>query len=226
MKVGFLSCSYAPEVTGIGPYSADLAQALADRGHEVRVLTTFPFYPAWVPQIPKGTFILRSETMGRVSVTRCRVYVPRSPGAIRRLCHEFSWLLAAAVLVVRNLRWADVWLVVSPAFGSAVVGSCAVRFFRSRVHLHVQDVVPDVALESGQIRASSLRLGAALLARWTYRAYASCSVLSDAKARAVRVYLPTTWRGEILTAPNWPREMARPASGMLPHHLRGKACVL
>src|SRR5207247_10414644 len=37
------------------------------------------------------------------------------------------------------------------SFGSAVLGSCLTRLFRSRAHLHIQDVVPDVALESGQI---------------------------------------------------------------------------
>src|SRR2546426_2881757 len=226
MRIGLLSCSFAPEVTGIGPYSAELAQALAERGHDVRVVTTFPFYPTWVPRIPPGTILFRSELHGRVHVTRCRIYVPSRPNPFRRACHEFSWLLAATPIVLRQLGSIDAWLVVTPAFGSAVLGSCLTRLFGTRAHLHIQDVVPDVALESGQIAGSWLRHWATLLARWTYRGYRSCSVLSEGMTRELLRYMHAAWNGQVVLAPNWPRELPDVADGALPHELRGRAYVL
>src|SRR2546428_3159018 len=151
MRLAVLSASYAPELTGIGPYSAELAEALARRGHDVRVISSFPFYPEWIPRVPPGTFFYRTERVDRVRVTRCRIYVPSRPGPMRRLLHELSWLVAALPVVVQCSLWADAWVVVSPAFGSALIGACLARFSSAPVHLHVQDLVPDVALESGQI---------------------------------------------------------------------------
>src|SRR3989442_2402984 len=197
-----LSASYAPEPSGIGPYSADLAETLASRGHTVRVVAAFPFYPAWRSQVPRGTFLHRTERRGDVRVTRCRVYVPRNPRTVRRLVHEVSWMFAALGPVARLVAWADVWLVVSPSFGSAVLGALLARVFRVRVHLHVQDVVPDIAMESGQIGSGlGMRL-ARRVARWTYRSFRSFSVLSESMAARLRAHTEASV-ARPLHAPNW-----------------------
>ncbi len=226
MRIGLISCSFAPEMTGIGPYSSELAQALAERGHDVRVVTTFPFYPTWVPSVPPGTIVYRFELHGRVHVTRCRIFVPRNPNPFKRVCHELSWLLAATPVVLTQLKSVDVWLVVSPAFGSAVLGSCLTRLFRARAHLHIQDVVPDVALESGQIARPWARHFAAFAARWTYRGYRSCSVLSDGMERALRRYIDAGWKGRIVLAPNWPRNLTDVGKAALPDELKERSYVL
>jgi colanic acid biosynthesis glycosyl transferase WcaI len=41
------SINYAPEVIGIGKYNGDMGEWLANRGHEVRVVTAPPYYPVW-----------------------------------------------------------------------------------------------------------------------------------------------------------------------------------
>jgi hypothetical protein len=47
MRILVAGVNYAPEVTGIGPYTTGLAEHLALQGHEVTVATTFPFAPHW-----------------------------------------------------------------------------------------------------------------------------------------------------------------------------------
>jgi len=39
--------NYAPELTGIGKYTGEMAEWLAVHGHEVRVVTAPPYYPEW-----------------------------------------------------------------------------------------------------------------------------------------------------------------------------------
>jgi colanic acid biosynthesis glycosyl transferase WcaI len=221
MRVALLSASYAPELTGIGPYSAELAEALAQRGHEVQVISSFPFYPDWVPRVPPGTFLYRTESVDGVRVTRCRIYVPSHPGPMRRLLHELSWVAAAFPAVVRRSRWADAWIVVSPAFGSALIGACLARFTSAPVHIHVQDLVPDVALESGQMTSRFLVGAARTVARWTYRSFRSASVLSESMAARFRHYVGGKEVG-ITVAPNWIRKI-NDSNGSLPLALQGRS---
>lgn len=204
LKIALLSASYAPERTGIGPYSAELAEALAARGHAVRVIAAFPFYPEWRSAVPPRTLVYRTERRDSVRVTRCRVYVPRNPRPARRLAHEVSWMLAAGAFVPRLAMWADVWLVVTPSFGSAVLGALLARGLKARVHLHVQDVVPDVAMESGQLGLGFWWKVAWRLARWTYRSFRSVSVLSESMAARLRRYTREAAGAQVI-APNWVR---------------------
>ena len=47
MKLLLYGLNYAPEPVGIGKYSGDLAEWLADKGHQVRVITAPPYFPQW-----------------------------------------------------------------------------------------------------------------------------------------------------------------------------------
>ena len=47
MKVLIYTINFAPELIGIGKYAGELAEWLARRGHEVRVVTAPPYYPEW-----------------------------------------------------------------------------------------------------------------------------------------------------------------------------------
>ena len=224
LRIALLSAFYAPEPTGIGPYSSDLALELADRGHDVRVVTAFPFYPQWRSQVPPRTWLYRTERQDGVRVTRCRVYVPRNPLPVRRLVHELSWMLAAAGTLPRLAAWADVWLVVSPSFGSAVLGAMLARMFGRRVHLHVQDVVPDVAMESGQLGSGLAAKLARGVARWTYRSFLSTSVLSESMAARLRAHTNGTVTRQLI-APNWVRRSAVPVQHV-PERLAGRPYAL
>ena len=43
MRLLLVSMNFAPELTGIGKYSGEMADALADAGHEVRVVCAPPY---------------------------------------------------------------------------------------------------------------------------------------------------------------------------------------
>lgn len=47
MRILIYSVNFAPEPTGIGKYSGEMAAWLAERGDEVRVIAAPPYYPAW-----------------------------------------------------------------------------------------------------------------------------------------------------------------------------------
>ncbi len=39
--------NYAPELTSIGKYTGEMTEWLAEQGHDVRIITAPPYYPAW-----------------------------------------------------------------------------------------------------------------------------------------------------------------------------------
>ena len=47
MKILLYCLNYSPELTGIGKYTGEQARWFAARGHQVRVVTAPPYYPAW-----------------------------------------------------------------------------------------------------------------------------------------------------------------------------------
>src|SRR5690348_2388060 len=72
-----LGMNYAPEVTGIAPYTAGLAQHLAEKGHRVTVATTFPHYPAGKVQGPFHGALAGGGPPNRREVRRPPGHPPR-----------------------------------------------------------------------------------------------------------------------------------------------------
>jgi len=46
MRILVYGLNYAPELTGIGKFTGEMCSYLAAQGHEVRVITAPPYYPA------------------------------------------------------------------------------------------------------------------------------------------------------------------------------------
>ena len=82
-RILIVGINYRPETTGIAPYTADLAEHYAERGHDVTVITGFPHYPEWRVD-PKERRLRATESHHGIRVLRRRHYVPRIQSALRR----------------------------------------------------------------------------------------------------------------------------------------------
>lgn len=148
-----IGINFAPETTGIAPYSAGLTEELVRRGHRVRVLTTHPHYPQWRFE---GTPPRRSrESRSGVIVERFRHRLPSEPGGLARALSEISFGAASSA---KRLGRPDVVVLVSPALLSS-----AVSFVRSRIGRRTPVVVWVQDLYSLGLRELGERPG--LLAR-------------------------------------------------------------
>lgn len=137
MRILFIGLNYEPETSGIAPYTAGMARGLAERGHDVRVLTSYPHYPQW--KIRDGYRGLgMTENLGSAEVRRMRHYIPRRPATPRRVAMEVSFGLRAA-----STRWCrpDVVVAVSPALiSSALISTRARRRSGAPLVTWVQDI--------------------------------------------------------------------------------------
>ena len=129
-----LGINYAPEPTGIAPYTTRIASGLRERGHDVRVVTAFPHYPQW--RIAEGyAGWTRGEVLDGVPVKRVRHYVPTSPQGVRRALSELSF---GARLVTSRWGRPDVIVCASPALLSTAMA--AGRNRRAALGVIVQDL--------------------------------------------------------------------------------------
>lgn len=162
MKLLFIGLNYAPEPVGIGPYTAGLAQALAQAGHEVEVIAGKPYYPQWRPYPDQPDGIVRSMEAG-VGITRVPHYIPREPTGARRIVHHLSFAASAwrpAMAAAR--RGADLVLAIAPSLLSVPVARRAARLAGCPLWLHVQDFEVEAAFATGLVGGRSV-LGKAAL---------------------------------------------------------------
>lgn len=125
LRVVVMGINYAPEPTGIAPYTAGMVAGLRRRGHDVHVVTTHPHYPEWRFAEASPPWVWREQVDG-VPVTRLRHYVPARPVGLRRLASEVSF---GARLARRVPRTADVLLLPSPALVSSAMAIEVARAF-------------------------------------------------------------------------------------------------
>ncbi len=179
MKILVYSTNFAPEPTGIGKYSGEMASWLAARGHEVRAVAAPPYYPHWrVEDKYRGSGYKREHWQG-VDVWRAPIWVPKSPTGLTRVLHLLSFAFTSFPLMVRQIFWApDLVLTVAPAFVCAPTALLTARLCGAQAWLHMQDFEVDIAFRMNLLRGSLLQRVVLRLERWILRRFDIVSSIS------------------------------------------------
>jgi colanic acid biosynthesis glycosyl transferase WcaI len=180
MRILLLGINYAPEVVGIGPYTTELAEHFAVGGHEVSVLTGFPYYPHWrfdVAYRRKRPFLV--ERINGVRVVRSPMLLPgEGHSTFRRILFDSS-LAVTSLLASAGIGAVDVVICVSPPLQLGVTAWLIARSRGARLVLHLQDLVPDAALSVGMMgEGRAVRL-ARRLERFVYSRAELITVISQ-----------------------------------------------
>jgi len=151
LRILIYGLNYAPELTGIGKYTGEMAAWLAGRGHEVRVVTAPPYYPAWrIRDDYRGSLYRTERAPGQPVVYRTPLYVPKRPTGLRRIAHLVSFMLGSLPVMLREMFWQpDVVFTVEPTFFCAPLTLFVGKSVGAACWLHVQDFEVDAAFELG-----------------------------------------------------------------------------
>jgi colanic acid biosynthesis glycosyl transferase WcaI len=202
MRILLMGINYFPEVTGIGPYNTELAEQLAAEGHDVTVLTAFPWYPHWKidPAYRRKRPYLVERIHG-VRVVRSPVILPAArQTAFRRIVFDSSFALTAlsSSLGVGRL---DVVICVSPPLQLGVTAWMIARTRRAKLIVHLQDIVPDAALSTGMMRAGKAVAVSQRLERFVYARADRITVISEGfRENLLAKNVPA---GKLAVLPNW-----------------------
>ena len=180
MKILIYGINYAPELTGIGKYSAELAEWLAAHGHEVSVVTAPPYYPQWRVHDGYRAGRYQKEERRGVTVRRAPLWVPARPGGLKRLIHLASFAVSSLPSLLRAAAGRpDLILVVEPALFCAPAAWITARLCGARAWLHIQDYEVDAAFELGLLKGAGLRAVVKRAERWLMRRFDRVSTISQ-----------------------------------------------
>ncbi|WP_026958947.1 glycosyltransferase WbuB [Aliagarivorans taiwanensis] len=201
MNIVLYGINYAPELTGIGKYSGEMACKLVALNHHVNVVTAPPYYPEW--QIHKG-FKNRWSTnvADGVVIKRAPLYVPRSPSTLKRLLHLASFAISSLVPLFSLLRSKpDVVVSVQPTLFCAPAALLFAKLTGAKSVMHIQDFEVDAMFGLGMASHGLLaRLAkgyeAWLIKRFDCVSSISYSMLDNAAAKGVA-------KQRLLFFPNW-----------------------
>ena len=193
IKVLLYGLNFSPELTGIGKYTGELAAWLSARGHQVRVVTAPPYYPAWevgagfknawqteVMDCGSAPAMTSGMTAAPMRVWRCPLWVPTQPGGLKRLLHLASFALSSFPVMLRQIFWRpDVVWVVEPALFCAPTAVVVARLCGAKAWLHVQDFEVNAAFDLGLLRGKWLRSLVLGAERWLMRRFDVVSTISQ-----------------------------------------------
>ena len=194
----------------------DLAAWLADRGHEVTVLTGIPNYPSGRFFPGYGYFRRRRETWKGVEVVRVPLVSRGKGGGWRLALNYVSFALSASILGMWHLGSKfDAIFVHEPS--PITVGIPAV-VMRKRtgapIYFWVLDLWPESVAAAGGVRARWLLNTLARLTRWIY---GHCEkVLVQSRTFIPRVQAMGVPEVRIAYLPNWAEDWYRPSAAKYP----------
>jgi colanic acid biosynthesis glycosyl transferase WcaI len=183
MRILLLANYYAPEEVGAGIWIRQLALDLQTRGHEVQALVSFPNYPnGEIFKDYRGRIHMREEMEG-ISLLRTWTVATKSKSFWPRFAAFGSF--CASSLVMGAWEWlcgrlqADAVYVVMPPLPLGVTGWLLAKLCRARLVTNVQDIYPDIAVESGYLHNTKAISFFRAMERWIYRQSSAIVVISD-----------------------------------------------
>jgi colanic acid biosynthesis glycosyl transferase WcaI len=180
VKLLVLCPHYAPDVAPTGEVMTSIATELVNRGHQLHIVTSLPWYqhtriePGW-----EGKSVRREEMpWGRITRVNPFPTDKRNIPA-RALAFAGFTALSGALAMAGQPAEPDAVLAMSPPLTLGAAGWAAAQRWRVPFVFNIQDVFPDVAVELGAISNPQVIKAAAWLERWSYRRADAVTVLSD-----------------------------------------------
>jgi len=216
LKILIYGLNYAPELTGVGKYTGEMATWLAARGHEVRVVTAPPYYPAWRidERYRKPMYrVEHGEGASGPRVYRCPLWVPARPSGLSRLLHLSSFAVSSIPVMAAQALWKpDIVFTIEPTFFAAPVALLSAALSGAASWLHVQDFEVDAAFDLGLLPPDG---PVHSVAKGLERFFTGCfSRVSSISHKMVdRITARGHARADVVLFPNWGDiEMVRPAA--------------
>ena len=198
-----LGLNFSPELIGVGKYTGELADWLAGQGHEVKVVTAPPYYPAWKVADAYRSFVYQRDDKDQTKALRCPLWVPDQPTPLKRIVHLASFALTSALPTLwQGLFWRpDVVWTVEPTAFTAPVALLAAKLGDAAACLHIQDLEIEAALGLRMMSKSWLMRTVSRCYGWLLQRFDHVSTISEQMREQLAIYGVT--QDQCAMFPNW-----------------------
>jgi colanic acid biosynthesis glycosyl transferase WcaI len=179
-RILLLSISWDPEP---GPLRGQpLAKWLSEHGYEVEALTSVPSYPLGRTYPGYKMRLWQWEVIDGIRVLRVPLYPSHDSSALRRLTTYVSFMLAAIVFGIPQIKRPDIVYYFDNLPTTGAVAWLISLIYGAKTVQHIADMWPDTPLESGMLNSPALKkLVHGVVGSWCkflYRRHKKISVLS------------------------------------------------
>jgi len=207
MRILYLTQWFEPEpmIKGV-----TFARALADRGHEVEVITGFPNYPTGKIYPGYRLALFKREVIDGITVNRVPLYPSHDGSSLNRILNYFSFCASAGLYAATQAGKFDVIYAYPPptvGLAAAFAGGLS----RKPFVLDIQDLWPDSVLTSGMAGTGRMAAILNLLCNFVYRNAAK--ILAQSRGIAGKLVERGVPEDKIATVYNWADEDAAAPSG-------------
>ena len=175
MRVLILSYFYAPEPI---PKPHELAVGLAQRGHEVSVISSIPSYPNGAFYPGYRLRLWQRETRDGIPILRLPLMPDHSRSGVRRMLSYTSFMASASALGPFATGKADVMYVWHPPLTMGVSAWIISLMRRIPFMYGVHDLWPEAIAATGMMSNPLLLKGLGALERFVYRRSSAIGVIS------------------------------------------------
>lgn len=200
MRILFVSHFFLPEELSIAFLMKELADVLAERGHQVDVLTGFPNWPSGKCFEGFSDQQFSHEKMGKLTVYRMP-FLAAPNGNFWQRVMDFKSFQFAIHKYGKSLPRPDLIYVPVPPNEDALAARWLAKHFGSQYVVNVQDIQPDGAIELGYIKN---RLAISLLRRQERAMYCDAAhVVTIGENFRKRLVEKNIASEKISVMPNW-----------------------
>jgi colanic acid biosynthesis glycosyl transferase WcaI len=152
MKILAVVHHFPPDVNSTGLLMEKLLGEIANSGHDVDVITTFPHYEGFRTWPEYRGKIFLSEQRGSLRVRRVYSYTSGIKSMRRRLLNYLSFNFFALLAGLFFRRRYDIIFATNGSFFSGLSGWILSRLKRARCVYNLQDLYPEVPISQGQLK--------------------------------------------------------------------------
>ena len=192
---------FHPDRGGGAAVFSDLAFALAEKGVNVVVFTTNPYYPEWKNKSQANPLTITRERINGVTVFRHGIYIPNNPSSLlQRALYEASFFFSLSRSLFRCQRF-DLVVAYCPLLGCLPFANLRTFLRREKLWLNVQDIPADAAASTGFTGGKILKWFLNKVQRTLFRRANVVSTISPIMVKRVQQICGND--REVQYAPNW-----------------------
>ena len=190
-----------------GVVMSRIVHELANRGHELHVVTSLPWYRKHQVEQGWSGALWRVEKTNWGSITRVQPFAGKTKSNLLR--RAVGFILFSYLVGLRALFAGQVWrrvdgvLAMSPPLTLGLIGWHTKLFRGGKLVFNIQDIFPDAAIETGAITNKKIISFASWLERTSYKCSDSVVLLSDDLANNVQSKLEQKFHKRVKVIPNF-----------------------